>query len=64
MNNFSPQAEAEQLRTEVVSARHAEKDAKNKLIEFLNISMMTQSPTGTFYQYIYLFISIYVSLHI
>jgi len=42
------QSEAEQLRKEVVSAREAEKDAKNKLIEFLNISMMnTTSPTSS-----------------
>lgn len=41
------QQEAERLRTEVKQARESEKEAKNKLIEFLNISVteMKTSPT-------------------
>ncbi|XP_023328819.1 merlin isoform X2 [Eurytemora carolleeae] len=40
--------EAENLRLEVQQAREAEKEAKNKLLEFLNISVteMKGSPTG------------------
>ena len=40
--------EAENLRQEVQQAREAEKEAKNKLLEFLNISVteMKGSPTG------------------
>jgi len=38
------QSEAETLRHEVQHAREAEKDAKNKLLEFLNISVEVKSP--------------------
>ena len=42
------QQEAERLRSEVKTAREAEKDAKNKLIEFLNFSVteVKTSPTS------------------
>lgn len=42
------QAEAERLRQEVLHAREAEKEAKNKLIDFLNSSVTEAkvSPTG------------------
>jgi len=43
------QSEAEQLRKEVLAARDAEKDAKNKLIEFLNTSVTSSQQSGPGY---------------